>query len=188
MEIAIRVFVYLIIINIVRSIISKKKSEDELADNVICLPNYSNLIKVCSLIILIIVAFISIIEKNVIENTGALIAGVILLIFAVLLYLFAVYIEYTRIVFDEEKIVERELFVGTKEFYYKDITSCIDYGKKNELYTELGVGSIVGITALAHIYVKYAKGNVYTIFFCLCALIFSLIFVVGYHFGSRYSM
>jgi len=54
------------------------------------------------------------------------------------------------------------------------------------LYTELGVGSILGITALAHLYTKYARGNEYTVLFCYCGLLLSLIFVIGYHFGNKF--
>ena len=58
--------------------------------------------------------------------------------------------------------------------------------KGSNLYTELGIGSIIGITALAHLYTKYTRGNEYTVLFCLCTLLFAMIFVIGYHFGNKY--
>lgn len=54
------------------------------------------------------------------------------------------------------------------------------------LYTELGIGSIIGITALAHLFTKYVKGNEYTVLFCYCGVLLSLVFVIGYHFGNKF--
>ena len=57
---------------------------------------------------------------------------------------------------------------------------------RNDLYVELGLGSILGVTAITHFILKYFKGNNYTIFFCICGVIFSFMYSIGYHFGSRY--
>jgi hypothetical protein len=134
MEVAIRVFIYLIIVGIVRGIIAKKKDEEVKNGNEISLPSiYAKIFKFTTIFFLILVIALEaifLLTAGDGERGGYLIAELILLGFAIFNYIFALYIEITRIVFDDEKIVERELLIGTKEFYYKDIVSCVNYDTK----------------------------------------------------------
>ena len=131
MEVAIRVFIYLIVIGIVRGIIAKKKDEEAKIGNVIRIPAiYAKFFKIATIFFLVLVAVLEVIfmlTAGKEERGDYLIAELIFLGFAIFSFIFSQYVEITRTVFDDEKIVERELFVGTKEFYYQDIVSCVNY-------------------------------------------------------------
>jgi len=141
MDVTLRIVMYMIIITLVREIISKKNNDEILEDNIIRLPNYSRILKICAMIFLsmiVILEFIYRLLANGSNRSVYTVMQIVFLLLAILVFMFAVYIETTSVKFNHELIVEKEFLFPEKKIYYCDIVSCERLEKKYEIISKSG--------------------------------------------------
>ncbi|WP_028243505.1 hypothetical protein [Pseudobutyrivibrio ruminis] len=138
MELALRIFIYMIVISIVRSVLNRR-DKINIENTVIILPLYSKILKICALILIalaVLIGMIFILFSSIEDRSGFLVVELIFSVLILICLIFALYIDNSRIVFDDEKLIARELFVPQKEIFYTDITSCEIFGNRYVVKTK----------------------------------------------------
>ncbi len=132
MELALRILMYMIIISLIRSVF-KRQDKIDIENTVIILPIYSKILKICALILIafcVIFGVVFMLFSSADDLRGFLIVELIFGSLTLVCLLFALYVDCSRIVFDDEKLIDSEFLAPRKEILYKDIVSCETYGKR----------------------------------------------------------
>ncbi|SFU67482.1 hypothetical protein [Butyrivibrio sp. M55] len=149
---------------------SNKVKEFILADAIVLLP--------------IVVLGMIYCKKDITEFEFNLFFGIDSFLFCIL-FLFIMY--HQTSMYNIEKYMNIIVILMVMFFIVGGILGYLRIG--NNLYMEVGGGVVLGVSALGHLYAKYCVKNIkFTLIICLCAITYLMIFCIGYHFGSNYSV